>query len=133
MSEIENQENSTSKSTGDNNQNTPQRSDKRPFNKNFKKFNKDFRFKKDDSNDDEKFDFDDSKRRLYLRKKICRFCHEKSLKIDYKNYDIIKRFTTEGGKIVPRRITGNCAKHQRMMAKAIKRARYLSLIPYLKK
>ncbi len=133
MSELENQENINPKGTEENIQNVPHRNERKPYNKNFKKFNKDFRFKKDDSNDDEKFDFDDSKRRLYLRKKICRFCHEKSLSIDYKNYDILKRFTTEGGKIVPRRITGNCAKHQRMMAKAIKRARYLSLLPYLKK
>jgi len=73
------------------------------------------------------------KRRLYLRKKICRFCTDKSIIIDYKNADILRRFTTEGGKIIPRRITGNCAKHQRQIAAAIKIARFLAFLPYVKK
>ena len=99
-------------------------------------FNKSTEYRKNDiksKDSDSKFDESDSKRRIYLRKKVCRFCRDKSLVIDYKNYDILRRFTTEGGKIIPRRITGNCAKHQRIIASAIKRARYISLLPYLKK
>jgi small subunit ribosomal protein S18 len=72
------------------------------------------------------------KRRIYLKKKICRFCQDKTLIIDYKNSDLLRRFTTEGGKIIPRRITGNCAKHQRKIAGAIKIARFISLLPYVK-
>lgn len=79
-------------------------------------------------------DKDDSqdKKKIYLKRKICRFCTDRSLKIDYKNDSLLKRFITDGGKIVPRRISGNCAKHQRILAREIKRARYLALIPYTK-
>jgi small subunit ribosomal protein S18 len=63
------------------------------------------------------------------RKKVCRFCTEKS-KPDYKDQAALKYFVTERGKIIPRRISGNCAKHQRQVATAIKRARGLALIPY---
>jgi len=63
------------------------------------------------------------------RKKVCRFCAEKS-KPDYKDQATLKYFVTERGKIIPRRISGNCAKHQRQVATAIKRARGLALIPY---
>ena len=73
------------------------------------------------------------KRRVYMKKKVCRFCLDKTLVLDYKNKDILRRFTTEGGKIIPRRISGNCAKHQRMLAAEIKRARFIALLPYLKK
>jgi small subunit ribosomal protein S18 len=73
------------------------------------------------------------KRRIYLKKKICRFCSDKTLDINYKNGDLLRRFTTEGGKIIPRRITGNCAKHQRKIAGEIKIARFIALIPYVKK
>lgn len=73
------------------------------------------------------------KKRVYMKRKVCRFCVDKSLKIDYKEIDVIKRFTTEGGKIIPKRITGNCSKHQRRLAVAIKRARAVALLPYLKK
>lgn len=72
------------------------------------------------------------KRKIYMRKKVCRFCNDKRLVIDYKNVDILRRFTTEGGKIIPRRITGNCAKHQRIMAKQIKIARFIAFLPYVK-
>ncbi len=74
-----------------------------------------------------------SKRRVYMKRKICRFCVDKNLKIDYKEIDTIKRFTTEGGKIIPRRITGNCSKHQRLLTREIKLARAIALLPYLKK
>jgi small subunit ribosomal protein S18 len=64
------------------------------------------------------------------RKKVCRFCAEKGSHPDYKDQATLKYFVTERGKIIPRRISGNCAKHQRQVAVAIKRARGLALIPY---
>ena len=60
-----------------------------------------------------------------------RFAEIKLEDIDYKNERMLRRFTTERGKIIPRRISGNCAKHQRMVKMAIKRARYLALLPYV--
>ena len=71
-----------------------------------------------------------SKGKTYFRKKVCRFCANKT-KIDYKDADALRRYTTERGKILPRRITGTCAKHQRELAKAIKRARSICLLPYV--
>ncbi len=64
------------------------------------------------------------------RKKICNFCVEKTDVIDYKAVEKLKRFITERGKILPRRITGNCASHQRQLTRAIKRARNIALLPY---
>lgn len=64
------------------------------------------------------------------RKKVCRFCADKILKVDFKDQATLKYFVTERGKIIPRRISGNCAKHQRQVAVAIKRARNVALIPY---
>jgi small subunit ribosomal protein S18 len=61
---------------------------------------------------------------------VCFFCTKKDIKIDYKNVDILKRFITDRGKIIPSRITGTCAKHQRMLKKEIKRARNMALLPY---
>ena len=66
----------------------------------------------------------------FFRKKACRFCANKA-KIDYKDADGLRRFTTERGKILPRRITGTCAKHQRELALAIKRARAICLLPFV--
>ena len=66
----------------------------------------------------------------FFRKKVCRFCTQK-LKIDYKDSDTLRRYTTERGKILPRRITGTCAKHQRRLALEIKRARSLAMLPYV--
>lgn len=74
-----------------------------------------------------------ARRKLYLKKKVCRFCVDKSLKLDYKEVETLRRFTTEGGKIIPKRISGNCSKHQRMLANEIKRARAIALLPYVKK
>ncbi len=65
------------------------------------------------------------------RKKVCRFCAEKNTHVDFKDQATLKYFVTERGKIIPRRISGNCAKHQRQIAVAIKRARGLALIPYI--
>lgn len=64
------------------------------------------------------------------RKKVCRFCAEKGAVVDFKDQNTLKYFVTERGKIIPRRISGNCAKHQRQVALAIKRARNVALIPY---
>lgn len=65
------------------------------------------------------------------RKKVCKFCTDKSLKIDYKDPEILKYFLTERGKILPRRITGTCSKHQRLLTTAVKRARVLSFLPFI--
>ena len=70
------------------------------------------------------------RRRAYSRKKICRFCSDSSLDIDYKNYRLLKYFLTERGRIFPRRISGNCAKHQRELTRAVKRARHVALLPF---
>ena len=64
------------------------------------------------------------------RKKVCVFCGEKNGEIDYKDTNKLKRYVSERGKILPRRITGNCAKHQRALTVAIKRARHIALMPY---
>ena len=64
------------------------------------------------------------------RRKVCRFCADKSLKVDYKDVRTLQSFITEGGKIVPARTSGNCAKHQRQLAIAIKRARVVALLPF---
>jgi len=69
-------------------------------------------------------------RRHYHRRKVCRFCADSSLVIDYKDPKTLRLFTTERGKIVPRRISGNCAKHQRRLTVAIKRARNIALLPF---
>ena len=68
--------------------------------------------------------------RGFGRRKVCRFCADKALKVDYKDQQALKYFLTERGKIIPRRISGNCAKHQREIATAIKRARMLAILPY---
>jgi len=69
-------------------------------------------------------------RRTFHRKKACRFCKEKGLTIDYKDVKALRPYISERGKIVPRRISGTCAKHQRMVCVAIKRARNIALIPF---
>lgn len=64
------------------------------------------------------------------KRKTCRFCENKTLVIDYKDERLLKKFISDRGKIVPRRISGNCAKHQRRVTVAIKRGRHLGLLPY---
>ena len=64
--------------------------------------------------------------------KVCKLCQSKVEYVDYKDTKLLKEFLTEKGKIIPRRITGNCAKHQRMVKIAIKRARHMALLPYVK-
>src|SRR5512146_2784521 len=73
---------------------------------------------------------DEGGRRGFGRRKVCRFCADKNLKVDYKDQGQLKYFLTERGKIIPRRISGNCAKHQREVATAVKRARMLAILPY---
>ncbi|HZX93635.1 MAG TPA: 30S ribosomal protein S18 [Myxococcales bacterium] len=68
--------------------------------------------------------------RGFGRRKVCRYCADNNLKVDYKNAADLKYFVTERGKIVPRRISGNCARHQRQVATAIKRGRNVALLPY---
>ncbi len=70
-------------------------------------------------------------RRYVSRPKICQFCADKNVMIDYKQVDLLRRFVTEEGKIRPRRQTGTCARHQRVLAREIKRARHLALLPYV--
>lgn len=70
------------------------------------------------------------KKKFFRRRKVCPFCADKGLMIDYKDPSILSRFISERGKIVPRRISGVCAKHQRTLATAIKRARVIALLPF---
>jgi len=70
-------------------------------------------------------------KKFFHRKKFCRFCTDSNIKIDYKNMAILNNFVTERGKIMPRRITGNCANHQRELTAAIKRARTIALMPFI--
>ena len=70
------------------------------------------------------------KRRRFLRKKICRFCADKVVLIDHKDVRRLRNLVTERGKIIPRRISGNCAGHQRQLTTAIKRSRHLALMPF---
>lgn len=69
-------------------------------------------------------------RRRYSRPKYCQFCADSSVDMDYKNIDLLKRFVNESGKIRPRRQTGTCARHQRALAKEIKKARHIALLPF---
>ena len=64
------------------------------------------------------------------RKKVCQFCADKSQEIDYKDVEKLRRFVSEKGKILPRRVTGTCALHQRKVTEAVKRARTIALLPY---
>jgi len=64
------------------------------------------------------------------RKRVCAFCVDKAEGVDYKEINKLKKFVTERGKILPRRISGNCAKHQRQLTAAIKRARVMALLPF---
>ena len=73
---------------------------------------------------------DDFNPKFKKRKKVCPLCKDKNLVLDYKNPEQLKKFINERGKILPRRISGTCAKHQRELTVAIKRARNLALLPY---
>jgi len=71
------------------------------------------------------------RRRIYHRRKVCRFCADSSMVIDYKEPKTLRQFITERGKIIPRRISGTCARHQRSLTMAIKRARTIALLPFV--
>ena len=70
------------------------------------------------------------KRRGRRKKRVCNFCTDKITSIDYKEIGKLRKFISERGKILPRRVTGNCAKHQRAMTVNVKRARHMALMPY---
>jgi len=71
------------------------------------------------------------RRPMHRRRKVCVFCSDENQKIDYKDANLLRKYISERGKILPRRITGTCAKHQRELTTAIKRARQVALIPYV--
>ena len=73
----------------------------------------------------------DGQRSPRFRRKVCRFCYDKSLVIDYKQANVLEGFITDRGKILPRRVTGTCSKHQRIVAREIKRARIIALLPFV--
>ncbi len=66
----------------------------------------------------------------FLRRKVCRFCADNTVPVHYKDHKTLRLFVSEVGKMIPRRISGNCARHQRALSTAIKRARQLALLPY---
>jgi small subunit ribosomal protein S18 len=106
------------------------RSERRPYGRGGRPFNKDREGNREyrgDRNDEERRGGRGGKG--FFKKKVCRFCTQK-LKVDYKEPDTLRRFVTERGKILPRRITGTCSKHQRVVSEAIKRARILALLPF---
>ena len=72
----------------------------------------------------------DYKTPTYQRRKVCRFCVDKKITINYKDTGVLQYFVTERGKIIPRRISGNCAKHQREVTIAVKRARNIAILPF---
>ena len=74
--------------------------------------------------------FKKKRRRPFSRRKVCRFCVDKKTRVDYRDSNTLKFFVTERGKIIPRRISGNCAYHQRAISKAVKRARQIALLSY---
>lgn len=93
----------------------------------------------DSMDGDDGYDSDDGKgggrddlggRRRGGKKKVCRYCADKTLGVDYRDTQALRFFVTERGKIVPRRISGNCARHQRSVTRAIKQARNIALLPF---
>jgi len=81
-------------------------------------------------NNDTQTDSRGGPRRFYAQPRVCQFCTDRSAKIDYKQAEVLRRFVTDNGKIRPRRQSGTCAKHQRELARAIKLARHLALLPF---
>ena len=70
------------------------------------------------------------KKRMFVRRKVCRFCADPGVHADYKEAGLLRHFISERGKMIPRRITGNCARHQRQVATAVRRARMIALMPF---
>ena len=88
--------------------------------------------KKNKRNNNRKNDYDDDFNPKFKkqRKKACPLCNDKNFVLDYKNFDLMKKFINDKGKILPRRTTGACAKHQRDITLAVKRARQIAILPY---
>ena len=84
--------------------------------------------KKNNRNNNMDDDFNPKFRKV--RKKVCPLCSDKNFELDYKNADQLKKFINDRGKILPRRATGACAKHQRTITLAVKRARHIAILPY---
>ena len=82
------------------------------------------------NNRNNNYDEDYNPRMKKQRKKVCPLCSDKNFVLDYKNIDVMKKFVNDKGKILPRRTTGACAKHQRDITLAIKRARQIAILPY---
>lgn len=76
-------------------------------------------------------DGDDRGGRRFGRRRVCRFCADTNIPIDFKDTNTLKYFTSERGKIIPRRISGNCQKHQKQVSRAVKQARNVALLPYV--
>ena len=75
---------------------------------------------------------DKKEKLLIFRKKVCRFCVDKTKRLDYKDVKRLEAFIRERGKMVSTRVSGNCAKHQRMLARALRKARFIALLPYVR-
>ena len=86
--------------------------------------------KKNNRNNNKNYDEDYNPRLRKQRKKVCPLCGDPNFVLDYKNFDVMKKFVNDKGKILPRRTTGACAKHQRDITLAIKRARQIAVLPY---
>ena len=82
------------------------------------------------NNRNNNYDEDYNPRMKKQRKKVCPLCSDKNFVLDYKNFDVMKKFVNDKGKILPRRTTGACAKHQRDITQAVKRARQIAILPY---
>ena len=78
-----------------------------------------------------KYKSNNSYKRTFFQKKYCRLCKEKVTSVDYKNIDLLSKYTKNGGKILSRRFSGACSKHQKMITEAVKRARAIALLPYV--
>ena len=85
------------------------------------------------NNRNNNYDEDYNPRMKKQRKKVCPLCSDKNFVLDYKNFDVMKKFVNDKGKILPRRTTGACAKHQRDITLAVKRARHIAILPYASK
>ena len=89
--------------------------------------------KKRNNRNNNNYDDDFNPKFRKQRKKVCTLCHDKNFVLDYKNPEQLRKFINEKGKILPRRTTGACAKHQRDITLAIKRARHIAILPYASK
>ena len=86
--------------------------------------------KQNKRNNNKNYDEDFNPKFRKARKKVCQLCSDKNFELDYKNADQLRKFINEKGKILPRRATGACAKHQREITLAVKRARHIAILPY---